>query len=119
MYIGVSKCAMHIGHSISSCGRADIVQSAKRNIWSSLTVLWCSYYVLIGGRIWDGYGVLSIASHMNDWHLISHNVCSEIDVLLDSIVRDGNISCDGFTLEEINFMVYDMCDHWNFILIEF
>ena len=47
---------------------------------------------------------------MNDWHLISDNVCTKFDVLVDLInVRDGNISCDGFTGEEINFMIYDIC----------
>ena len=43
-------------------------------------------------------GKLSIKSNMNDWHLISDNVCTKIDVLLDLInIREGNISCDGFT----------------------
>ena len=48
----------------------------------------------------DSDGKLSIKSNMNDWHLISANVCTKIDVLLDLInIREGNISCDGFTLE--------------------
>ena len=38
---------------------------------------------------------LSIKSNMNDWHLISDNVCTTIDVLLDLInVIEGNISCE-------------------------
>ena len=58
----------------------------------------------------DSDGKLSIISHINDWHLIFDNVCTKIDVLLDLInVRDGNISCNGFTGEEINFMIYDIC----------
>ena len=58
----------------------------------------------------DSVGKLSIKSNMNDWNIISDNVCSKIDVLLDLInVREGNISCDGFTGEEINFMIYDIC----------
>ena len=49
---------------------------------------------------------------MNDWHIISDNVCTKIDVLHDLInIREGNISCDGFTREEINFMIYDICVH--------
>ena len=44
---------------------------------------------------------------MNDWHLISDNVCTNIDILLDLInIREGNISCDGFTGEEINFFFH-------------
>ena len=55
---------------------------------------------------------LSIKSNMNDWHLISDNVCTKIDVLLDLInIRQENISCDGFTGEEMNFMIYDICVH--------
>ena len=47
---------------------------------------------------------------MNDWHLISDNVCTKIDVLLDLInVKEGNISCDSFAGKEINFMIYDIC----------
>ena len=58
----------------------------------------------------DSDGKLSIKSNMNDWHLISDNVCTKIDVLFDLInVRDGNINSDGFTGEEINFMIYDIC----------
>ena len=58
----------------------------------------------------DSDGKLSIKSNMNDWHLISDNVYAKIDVLLDLInISDGNISCDGFTVEEINFMIYDIC----------
>ena len=56
---------------------------------------------------------------MNDWHLISDNVCTKICVLLDLInIREGNISCDGFTGEEINFMIYDICVNCYCILIE-
>ena len=48
----------------------------------------------------DSDGNLSIEYNLNDWHLISDNVCTKIDVLLDLInIRDGNISCDGFTGE--------------------
>ena len=48
----------------------------------------------------DSHGKLSIKSNMNDWYLISDNVCTKIDVLLDLInIREGNISCDGFTGE--------------------
>ena len=37
---------------------------------------------------------------MNDWHLISDDVCIKIDVLLNlSIVIDENIICDSFTGE--------------------
>ena len=60
----------------------------------------------------DSDGKLSIKSNMNDWHFISDNVCTKIDVLLDlNNVREGNISCDVFTGEEINFMIYDICVH--------
>ena len=49
---------------------------------------------------------------MNNGHLISDNACTEIDVLCDLInIREINISCDGFTGEEINFMIYDICVH--------
>ena len=35
-----------------------------------------------------------------------------LDALLYLInIREGNISCDGFTGEEINFMIYDICVH--------
>ena len=58
----------------------------------------------------DSDGKLSIKSNMNDWHLIFDHVCANIDVLLDLInIREGNISCDGFTGEEINFMMYAVC----------
>ena len=58
----------------------------------------------------DSDSKLSIKSNMNDWHLISDNVCTKIDVLLDLMnVREGNIRCDGFTGESINFMIYDIC----------
>ena len=58
----------------------------------------------------DSVGKLSIKSNMNDWLLISDTVCTKIDVLLDLInIREGNISCDSFTGEEINFMIYDIC----------
>ena len=57
----------------------------------------------------DSDGELSIKSHMNDWCLIYDNTLTKMEVLLDLIsVRDGNISCDGFT-EEINFMIYAIC----------
>ena len=60
----------------------------------------------------DSDGKLSIKSNMNDWHLISDNVCTKIDVLLDLInIREGNIRCDDFTGEEVNFMIYDICVH--------
>ena len=60
----------------------------------------------------DSDGKLSIKSNMNDWHIISDNVCTKIDVLHDLInIREGNISCDGFTGEEINFMIYGICVH--------
>ena len=60
----------------------------------------------------DSDGKLSIKSNMNDWHIISDNVCTKIDVLHNLInIIDGNISCDGFTREEINFMIYDICVH--------
>ena len=46
----------------------------------------------------DSDGKLSIKSNMNDWHIISDNVCTRIDVLHDLInIREGNVSCDGFT----------------------
>ena len=68
----------------------------------------------------DSDGKLSIKSNMNDWHLISDPVCTTIDVLLDLFnVSEGNISCDGFTGEEINFMIYDIYVNWNCILIEY
>ena len=39
----------------------------------------------------DSDGMLVIKSNMNDWRLISGNVCTNIDVLLDFInIRDGN-----------------------------
>ena len=53
----------------------------------------------------DSNGKLSIKSNVNDWHLISDNVSTKIDVLLDLInVREG--SCDGFTGM---CMIYDIC----------
>ena len=56
---------------------------------------------------------------MNDWHIISDNVCTKIDVLHDLFnIREGNISCDGFTGEEINFMIYAICVHCICIIIE-
>ena len=58
----------------------------------------------------DSDGKLSIKSDMNNIHLISDNGCTKIDVLLDLInIREGNITCDGFTGEEIYFMLYDIC----------
>ena len=55
----------------------------------------------------DSDDKLSIKSNMNDWHLISDNVCTKLDVLLDLInIREGHIRCDGFTGEEINFMTF-------------
>ena len=60
----------------------------------------------------DSDGKLSIKSNMINMHLISANVCIKIDVLLELInIREGNKSCDGFTGEEINFMIYDICVH--------
>ena len=60
----------------------------------------------------DSDGKLSIKSNMNDWHLIPDNVCTKIDVLHDLIyIREGNISCDVFTGEEIDFMIYAICVH--------
>ena len=54
----------------------------------------------------DSDDKLSIKSNMNDWHIISDNVCTKIDVLHNLInIREGNISGDGFTREEINFMI--------------
>ena len=48
----------------------------------------------------DSDGKLSIKSNMNDWHIISDIVCTTIDVLHNLInIREGNISCDGFTRE--------------------
>ena len=48
----------------------------------------------------DRAGKLSLQSNMNDWYLISDNVCTKIDVLLDLInISEGNISCVGFTGE--------------------
>ena len=58
----------------------------------------------------DSDGKLTITSNMNDWHLISDNICTKIDVLLDLInIIEENISCDGFTGEEINSLIYDIC----------
>ena len=55
-------------------------------------------------------GKLSIKSNMNDWHLISDHVCSKINLLHDLInAGEGNKSRDGFTGEEINFMIYYIC----------
>ena len=54
------------------------------------------------------------------WMIISDNVWTKIDVLLDLInIREGNISCNGFTGEEINFMIYDICVNWICILAEY
>ena len=40
--------------------------------------------------------------------------------LIDLInIRKGNISCDGFTGEEINFMIYDICVNRKYVLIEY
>ena len=65
----------------------------------------------------DSDGKLSIKSNMNDSHLISDNIRTKIDVVLDLInIREGNISCDGFPGEEI-LMRYDICDNRNCILI--
>ena len=47
----------------------------------------------------DSDGKLFIKSNMNDWHLVSNNVYTKIDVT----------SCDSFTGDEINFMIYDIC----------
>ena len=56
---------------------------------------------------------------MNDWHIISDNVCTKIDVLHNLInIREGNISSDGFNGEEVNFMIYDIYVNKNCILIE-
>ena len=51
-----------------------------------------------------------LLSNMNDWHRISDNVCTKSDVLLDliNVEKEIMISCDGFTGEEINFMIYDI-----------
>ena len=52
----------------------------------------------------DSDGKLSIKSNLNDWDLIPDNGCTKMDVLLDLINDiEGNIRCDGFTGEEINF----------------
>ena len=50
--------------------------------------------------------------------LLYNNVYTMIDVLLALInVRDGNLSCNGVTGEEINFMIYyDICVNRNCIL---
>ena len=46
----------------------------------------------------DSDGKLSIKYNMIVWHLISDNVSTKIDVLLDLInIREGNMTCDGFT----------------------
>ena len=192
----VSKCAMHLGHSISSGDRTEIVKYAKGSFWSSFNIFradfgqissqlknvlfqkYCVFYVcclfLVAFRrcydsvimcgleegiemcmvcdiitslsnqfplilrlkkrfikfisnclvsqnnfikiisqvaicnpmsntgsnyrcASDSDGKLSIKSNMNDWHIISDNVCTKIDVLHDLInIREGNISCDGF-----------------------
>ena len=64
----------------------------------------------------DCDGKLSIKSNMNDWHLISDYVCTTMDVLLYLInIREGHISCDGFTGEKINFMIYDIFVNSNWI----
>ena len=40
----------------------------------------------------DSDGKLTIQSNMNDWHLISDNVCTKMDVLHNLInLREGNI----------------------------
>ena len=38
-YVEVSKCAMHLGHSISSGDRTEIVKYAKISFWSSFNIL--------------------------------------------------------------------------------
>ena len=58
----------------------------------------------------DSDGKVSIKCNMHDWHLKSDNLCTKIDVLHDLInVREGNISYDGCTGEEINPMKYGIC----------
>ena len=37
-YVEVSKCAMHLGHSISSGDRTEIVKCAKISFWSSFNI---------------------------------------------------------------------------------
>ena len=37
-YVEVSKCAMHLGHSISSGDRTEIVKYAKISFWSSFNI---------------------------------------------------------------------------------
>ena len=37
-YVEVSKCAMHLGHSISSGDRTEIVTFTKGNFWSSFNI---------------------------------------------------------------------------------
>ena len=37
-YVEVSKCAMHLGRSISSGDRTEIVKYAKRSFWSSFNI---------------------------------------------------------------------------------
>ena len=37
-YVEFSKCAMHLGHSISSGDRTEIVKYAKRSFWSSFNI---------------------------------------------------------------------------------
>ena len=60
----------------------------------------------------DSGDKLYIKSNMNDWHLISDNVCTKIDVLHDLInIREINLRCDGFTGEKINIMIYDIYVH--------
>ena len=36
----------------------------------------------------DSDGKLSIKSNMNDWHIISDNVCIKIDVLFDILEKE-------------------------------
>ena len=43
-YVEVSKCAMHLGHSISSGDRTEIVKYAKRSFWSSFNIFRADFW---------------------------------------------------------------------------
>ena len=66
---------MHLGHSLSSCERTEIVQSAKRSLWSSFNIFLADFghispplknVCYYGSRLWPLEGAM-LQSLCVDW----------------------------------------------------
>ena len=60
----------------------------------------------------NSHGMLSIDELYKNWTIISDNLKCDVNTLYELIdIRDGYSECVGFTLDDINSFIFDICTH--------